>query len=99
MIIELDNNVFVRKINPMGNTEEGIVNPFSRIRNYLSLAGISPKEYSLGEATANDCFIVCQEGEFWVVSYAERGSRFWPAIFCDIKDAMDYMVLKLTPRD
>ena len=69
---------------------------FDKLRHTLKAANFKEKDYSLCNLGADDCLLLCKEGDFWAVSYLERGMKFRPAFFFDIDDAVAFFLWKLS---
>jgi hypothetical protein len=69
---------------------------FEKLRTALNAEGVKEKDYSLGDLRADDCFLLCKYGNFWAVSYLERGMKFRPAFFFEVDDAVHFFLWKLT---
>jgi hypothetical protein len=100
MNIELSGNYhFNRRMSEQAR-ELDVGQLFAKIRTMLSAKGYPEKSnYSLGDEKQDDCLLFCEDGEFWVVTYVERGVRFSPAFFLDIDDAIHFFLWKLTDGD
>lgn len=60
-----------------------------------SMGFVEGIDFSLNEKNSDNLICIFEEGEFWVVSYIERGVRFSPAFFVDPKDARIFLISKL----
>ena len=71
---------------------------FTRLNTALRNAGFSPSKdgYSILDVASDDCFVICKDGDFWSVSYFERGLRLRPALFFNLEDAIQFFLLKVT---
>ena len=71
---------------------------FKRLKTSLINAGFAPGKdhYSIEDIAVDDCFVICEDGEFWSVSFFERGRRHRPALFFDLEDAIRFFLLKVT---
>ena len=55
-------------------------------------------DYFIGDEGVNEGLCLYEDGEFWVVSYLERGIRFSPAFFVDPYEAGYFLQCKLSKR-
>lgn len=71
---------------------------FERLNTTLTNAGFSPNKdyYSIQDVTCDDRFVICKDGEFWSVSFFEKGRRHRPAFFFDLEDAIRFFLMKVT---
>lgn len=96
MKIEFGNEYYVTHIQTEDKRNTYVQALFEKLRAVLKAEGIKEKDYSLDDPKADDCFLLCKEGDFWAVSYLERGVKFRPAFFFDIDDAIYFFLWKLT---
>lgn len=97
MKIEFSSEYYLTHIQPEDKRNAHAQALFQKLRQELHAVGIKENEsYSLGDSSADDCFLLCKEGDLWAVSYLERGMKFRPAFFFDIDDAVHFFLWKLT---
>ena len=53
-------------------------------------------KYRANMALPGERWLLVRDGDFWAVSYTERGLRFSPAFFWGIEDAIQFFLFKLT---
>ncbi len=69
---------------------------FETIKKELSQEGFNfDRDYYLGFEKVIEGLCLYEDGEFWVVAYFERGTRFSPAFFVDPSDASLFLAAKL----
>ncbi len=69
---------------------------FEDIKERLSKEGFFVgRDYFFGNNEVIEGLCLCEDGEFWVVSYFERGTMFSPAFFVDSGDAALFLEAKL----
>jgi hypothetical protein len=76
---------------------ETVKTTFTKLKDCLDASGYPGKgKYSFGNPMDDDCTSICKDGDLWAVFYLERGTRFSPAFFLNLDDAIDYFLWKLT---
>ena len=96
MKIEFGNEYYVTHVQAEDKRNMYAQALFEKLRAALNAEGVKEKDYSLGDLKADDCFLLCKEGDFWAVSYLERGMKFRPAFFFEVDDAVHFFLWKLT---
>ncbi len=69
---------------------------FENIKSELLKEGFFiDRDFHLGSNNVIEGLCLYEDGEFWVVSYFERGTNFSPAFFVDSGDAALFLGAKL----
>lgn len=72
---------------------------FESLRTTLDRIGFREhRDFHLGHEGVNEGLCIFEDGEFWVVSYLERGMKISPAFFVDPIDASIFFEGKLASR-
>jgi len=64
----------------------------------LNQLDVNPSSYSIGASSADEQYVIREEGGAWLVFYAERGLRSGLKQFASEDEACDYF-LNLLERD
>ncbi len=100
MRYEFNQSYLLNKNDIERGTQFNKKNFFFFLRKELSAEGfVIDRDYFLGSEKVNEGLCLHEDGQFWVVSYFERGMQFSPAFFVDPDDAALFLTAKLKRRD
>ena len=99
MRYEFDKSYLLNKDDIEGGTNFDRKNFFFFLKKELGTEGfVIDRDYFLGSEDVNEGLCLHEDGQFWVVSYFERGIQFAPAFFVDPDDAALFLTAKLKRR-